>query len=84
VQSLLRLATWTFFCFSVSFAGAAAILLALGSLDAAIEVFSWAQQCALFCGACFGLLTIMDIDQRVQRLEDRGATNPEPDEPDVR
>lgn len=73
MQSLLRLATWTFFCFSVSFAGAAAILLALGSIETAVEVFSWAQQCALFCGACFGLLTVMDIDQRVQRLEDRPA-----------
>ncbi len=80
MQSALRLATWTFFCFSVSFAGAAAILLALGSWESSTEVFGWAQQCALFCGACFGLTTVMDIDQRVQRLEDRPTGRTEVDE----
>ncbi len=72
LSSALKLSTWTFFCCSVSFSGAAAILLVLGSWDIAGVVFNWAQQCALFTGATFGFQTIMDIDQRLQRLEDRG------------
>lgn len=78
LSSVLKLATWTFFCCSVSFSGAAAILLVLGSWGTAGVVFGWAQQCALFTGATFGFQTIMDIDQRLQRLEDRMGRRPEP------
>jgi hypothetical protein len=67
----LRIATWTFFGFSVSFSGAAAILFVLQIYDVAAEVFSWAQQCAILCGACFGMMTLWDIDRRVTALEER-------------
>jgi hypothetical protein len=71
VVRTLRFATWSLFALTVSFTGCASFLLVLGFPEFGQEVFSWAQQCTLMCGACFGLLTLLELENRVRLLEDQ-------------
>jgi hypothetical protein len=67
----LRFTTWSLFALAVSFAGAASFLFVLGFPGFGREVFTWAQQSALMCGATFGLLSLLELEARVRDLEDR-------------
>ena len=67
----LRFATWSLFALTVSFTGCSSFLFVLGFPQFGQEVFSWTQQCALMCGACFGLLTLRELEDRVRFLEDQ-------------
>lgn len=68
---LFRFATWTLFAVALSCTGAATFLFVLGFPIFGKEVFVWAQQSALMCGACFFLLSLLELEQRVTDLEDR-------------
>ena len=74
---VFRFATWSLFALAVSFSGAASFLWVLGFPEFGRDVFGWAQQCALMCGACFGLLSLLELEARVTVLEDQLSRRPE-------